>query len=99
MSLKLKIKHIWNHLLLQLSLILFAFYLTIGCLFLFTDNWIDFVPVGRNIIGGILVIFGCIRFYNSYRRYRTKHEKILALKKEKLHLEEVIEESKHVQIK
>ena len=95
MSLKLKIRHIWNHFLLQLSFLLLAFYLIIGFMFLFSDNWIDMVPKGREIIGWSLVAFGSLRFYISYRRYKTKHDKLLELKKEK----KLLEESQHAEVK
>ncbi len=99
MSLKLRIRYIWNHVLFQLSFVLFAFYLTIGSLFLFSNTWIDFIPVGREIIGSTLVLFGCLRFYIAYRRYKTKHDKIQQLKKEKKVLEEkLLEESIHEKV-
>lgn len=94
MSLKLKIKHLWNSLLLQLSFILLAFYLTVGALFLFSNIWADIVPKGREIIGSSLIVFGCLRFYLAYRRYKTKHEKLQALKKAK----KLLEESQHVNV-
>ncbi len=93
MSLRLKIKHLWNKLLLQLSLFVLAFYLTIGFLFLFSDMWIDIVPKGREIIGSSLVVFGSLRFYIAYRRYKTKHEKIHALR---MAHKKLLEESQNV---
>lgn len=96
MSLRLKIKHIWNSILLQLSFFLLAFYLTVGALFLFSDIWADIVPKGREIIGTSLIIFACLRFYIAYRRYKTKHEKIQALKLAKKKLSE--ESQQHVNI-
>ena len=41
-------------------------------MFLFTDTWIDLLPKGRSIIGIVLVLFGSLRFYISYRRYINK---------------------------
>lgn len=95
MSLRLKIKHIWNSLLLQLSFFLLVFYLTVGALFLFSDIWADIVPKGREIIGGALILFACLRFYTAYRRYKTKREKIQALKEAK---KKLLEESQHAKV-
>jgi hypothetical protein len=93
MTLKLKIKHHWNQILFILSFLLLAFYLIIGFLFLFSDTWIDFVPKGREIIGSSIAVFGCLRFYIAYRRFKTKHEKIYALRQAH---KKLLEESHHV---
>lgn len=98
MSLKLRIKHFWNHFRLQLGFMLFAFYLYIGWLFLFTDEWIDFVPEYRSVIGGVLVLFGCLRFYQSYSRYKTKSEKLAILKQAKKTLEETQQHHQHAEV-
>ena len=72
MSFRIRLKYSWNRLRFYLSFLLFAFYLTIGVLFLFTDTWIDLLPKGRSIIGIVLVLFGSLRFYIYYRRYINK---------------------------
>ncbi len=72
MSFRIKLKYSWNRLRFYLSFLLFAFYITIGVLFLFTDTWIDLLPKGRSVIGIVLVLFGCLRFYIAYRRYINK---------------------------
>lgn len=72
MSFKLKLKHSWNRLRFYLSFLLFAFYLTIGFMFLFTDTWIDLLPKGRSVVGIVLIFFGTLRFYIAYRRYINK---------------------------
>ena len=72
MSFKIKLKYSWNRLRFYLSFLLFAFYLTIGIMFLFTDTWIDLMPKGRSIIGIVLILFGALRFYIAYRRYINK---------------------------
>lgn len=66
----------WNKLRFFLSFLLLAFYLVIGCLFLFTNQWIDLLPKGRVITGIILTLFGILRFYVAYRRYTNKQIKI-----------------------
>lgn len=81
MTKKIKIKHGWNKLRFYLSFLLLTFYLIVGGIFLYTNVWIDFFPKGRAIIGGILILFGALRFYVAYRRYANKHSKIKALKK------------------
>lgn len=76
MSFRIKLKYSWNKLRFYLSFLLFAFYLTIGVMFLFTDTWIDLLPKGRGIIGSVLILFGALRFYVAYRRYINKVMKI-----------------------
>lgn len=76
MSFRIKLKYSWNRLRFYLSFLLFAFYLTIGILFLFTDTWVDLLPQGRAIIGIVLILFGALRFYVAYRRYINKLIKI-----------------------
>lgn len=72
MSFRIKLKYSWNKLRFYLSFLLFAFYLTIGIMFLFTDTWVDLMPKGRSIIGIVLILFGALRFYVAYRRYINK---------------------------
>lgn len=72
MSFRIKLKYSWNRLRFYLSFLLLGFYLTIGCMFLFTDTWIDLLPKGRSIIGIVLILFGSLRFYIAYRRYINK---------------------------
>lgn len=72
MSFRIKLKYSWNRLRFYLSFLLFAFYLTIGIIFLFTDTWVDLMPKGRSIIGIVLILFGALRFYIAYRRYINK---------------------------
>ncbi|MBA3705474.1 MAG: hypothetical protein H0W84_06110 [Bacteroidetes bacterium] len=80
MSFKIIIKHNWNKLRLYLSFLLLAFYLTLAFLFLFSDTWVDLIPKGRVIIGLVFLLFGSLRFYVAYHRYKNKHIKIKALK-------------------
>ena len=94
MSIRFRIKQIWNGLLFQLSFFLLAFYLIMGLLFLFSDIWADIVPKRRDIIGITLLVFGSLRFYVAYRRYKIKHEKLQDLKKAK----KTLEESHHVEV-
>jgi len=63
---------------------LLSFYLTVAILFLFTDMWKDLIPAGRGLIGLILLLFGVFRFYIAYRRFRTKKERIQAIKSFKI---------------
>ena len=72
-----KIKHIWNKILLYLSFLLFAFYLIIGLLLLFTETWSNFLEKGRILIGLAFILFGVLRLYVAYRRYKSKHKKII----------------------
>lgn len=76
MSTKILIKHGWNKTRYYLSFVLFAFYMAIGCMFLFSNIWSDFFPKGRAIIGIILILFSVMRFYIAYRRYINKHQRI-----------------------
>lgn len=80
-----KIKNIWNKILLYLSFLLFAFYLIIGLLLLFTETWSNFLEKGRIIIGLAFILFGVLRLYIAYRRYKSKQKKIISqtLAKEK----------------
>jgi uncharacterized membrane protein YidH (DUF202 family) len=86
-----KIKHVWNKIRLYLSFLLFAFYLVIGFLLLFSDIWSNFLIKGREIIGLALVLFGVLRFYIAYRRYKNKHKhiKIQFIKKKKQLIKEL----------
>ena len=88
MSVKIILKNLWNKLLLQFSLALFAFYLVIGFLFLFSDVWIEIIPDNRDVVGYILVGFGIVRFYISYSRYKKKHLKIQVLKEEQKNIQD-----------
>lgn len=88
MSIKVTIHHIWNKLRLYLSFLLLFFYLIVGFLFLFSDIWVNILPKGREIVGGILVLFGILRFYIAYGRYKNKHLKIQELKEHKKKLKE-----------
>lgn len=96
MNFKITIKHIWNKLRLYLSVLLFVFYLVIGILFLFTETWIGFLPEGRTLIGTVLILFGVLRLYISYRRYKNKHKHIKSLSsiKEKKQVREETENVK-----
>lgn len=76
MNFKIILKNIWNKLRLYLSFLLFAFYLTIGILFLFTDTWSDFLPEGKEIVGLVLILFGILRLYVAFKRYQNKHKHI-----------------------
>ncbi len=76
MSFRIKLKYSWNKPRFYLSFLLFAFYLAIGIMFLFTDTWIDLMPKGRSIIGIVLILFGALRFYIAYRRYINKSIRI-----------------------
>ena len=76
MNFKITLKNIWNKLRLYLSFLLFAFYLTIGILFLFTDTWSDFLPEGKEIVGLVLILFGILRLYVAFKRYQNKHKHI-----------------------
>lgn len=84
MNKKIKFKTKMNKLRYYLSYMLFAFYLVIGSVFLFSDVWADFLPSGRYLTGIILILFGVLRFYISYKRYLRKNILIqdLVVKKE-----------------
>lgn len=84
MSVMVKVKHFWNKVRYQLSFVLLAFYLTIGCLFMFSDLWINIIPSGRNVIGFGLVTFAVLRFYVSLTRYQSTHRKIRKKSKQAL---------------
>jgi hypothetical protein len=92
MTFHIKVKHGWNGLRFYISFLLLAFYLVVGFLFLFTDMWIDLIPQGRLLIGILLMLFGAVRFYIAYRRYKKKQVVIDALRKEK----KLREETKNV---
>ena len=79
MGFRIKLKHYWNKLRLYLSFLLLAFYLTMGYLFLFTNTWIDFLRNGRVIVGIVLLLFGALRFYVAYFRYKKKHTRITSI--------------------
>jgi hypothetical protein len=81
----IKSRFVWNKLRFYFSFPLLAFYLAVGGVFLFTDQWADLLPKGRYITGIILTLFGILRFYIAYRRYANKQRKI----KEKLLKENV----------
>lgn len=83
MNLRVIIVTIWNQLRLYLSFLLLVFYLIIGFLFLFSDIWAGILPKGREVVGGILVLFAGLRFYVAYRRYKRKLLRIQILKEER----------------
>jgi cytochrome c biogenesis protein CcdA len=68
--------HNWNKLRFYFSFLLLAFYLVVGGLFLFTNQWADLLPKGRYITGIILTLFGILRFYIAYKRYANRQLKI-----------------------
>ena len=70
------VKHVWNKIRWYLSFLLFAFYLVIGSLLLFTDTWSNILNKGREIVGLALILYSVLRFYIAYRRYRRKHKHI-----------------------
>lgn len=83
MSKKIKIMKAWNSVRFYFTFLLLAFYFTISFLFLFTNAWIGFIPKGRVIIGLFLFVFGVVRFYVAYRRYKQKQLSIQFLKEKK----------------
>ncbi len=83
MTTKILIKHGWNKTRYYLSFVLFAFYIVVGGMFIFSDIWADLLPKGRVLVGIILILFGLLRFYIAYRRYVKKHERIQELKAKK----------------
>jgi cytochrome c biogenesis protein CcdA len=76
MTKRLKRKYTWNRIRFYLGILLLLFYLVIGCLFLFSDTWSDMLPRSRYIIGIVLILFGLLRFYVSYRRFVNKKLRI-----------------------
>jgi cytochrome c biogenesis protein CcdA len=72
----IKSRYVWNKLRFYFSFLLLAFYLVVGGVFLFTNQWADLLPKGRYITGIILTLFGILRFYIAYRRYANKRVKI-----------------------
>lgn len=76
MSQKIKIKKGWNVFRYCISFLLLTFYLTIALLFLFTNVWGDLITDYRKTIGLILLGFAALRFYVSFRRYKSKHRKL-----------------------
>lgn len=80
MSRMIKIRAFLNRARFYFSFLLLAFYLVVGFLFLFTEVWSDLLPKARFTIGIILVLFGVLRFYVSYRRFSGKKNKIELLK-------------------
>lgn len=89
-----KIKHFWNKIRWYLSFLLFAFYLIIGFLLLFSDTWSSILIKGREIVGIALILYSILRFYIAYKRYKRKHKhlKIQFIKKKK----QLIKESQNV---
>lgn len=83
MNKKLKIMKAWNHARFYFTFLLLAFYFTISFLFLFTNTWIGFIPKGRGLIGLFLLVFGIVRFYVAYRRYKQKQIAIQSLKEKR----------------
>ena len=79
MSKKFKLKTSMNKLRFYLSFLLLGFYLTVGCIFIFSDVWADLLPSGRYVTGIILILFGVLRFYVSYKRYQNKNLHIIQL--------------------
>lgn len=69
MGFKIKLRKGWSRLRFYLSFLLLAFYITLGCFLIFTDEWHSMLPKGRLWVGIALIIFGCLRFYVAYRRY------------------------------
>ncbi|MBA3970547.1 MAG: hypothetical protein H0X46_00055 [Bacteroidetes bacterium] len=69
MAFKVKLKKSWNRLRFYLSFLLLAFYTTLGCFVIFTDEWSSMLPKGRTPVGIALILFGFLRFYIAYRRY------------------------------
>lgn len=65
-------KMTYNRIRFYLSFLLLGFYLVVGILFLFTEIWADLLPQGRFVIGIVLILFGSVRFYIAYRRYKNK---------------------------
>ncbi len=76
MSKKIKIKRIINKTRFSFTILVFAFYLVVGFLFLFTDLWSDLIPKARITIGLILIFFGLLRVFIAYYRYKNKNQKI-----------------------
>lgn len=66
----------WNAARFYLSFFLLGFYLSIASVFLFTNYWENFLPKKRYIIGIILALYGTIRFFIAYIRYKKKKKKI-----------------------
>lgn len=83
MTFKVILHIVWNKLRLYLNFLLLAFYLVVGCLFLFSDIWVNILPEGREIVGAVLVAFAALRFYVAYRRYKRKQDKIQILKQQR----------------
>ena len=96
MSTKISLKNSWNKLRFYFSFLLFAFYLVIAFLFLFSDIWADMIPKGRGLVGLILLLFGSFRFYVAYRRYKNKDTAIQNLQQAKQ--EKTIETQQHVTV-
>lgn len=83
MNFKVILHIVWNKLRLYLSFFLLAFYLIVGCLFLFSDIWVNILPEGREIVGAVLLAFATLRFFVAYRRYKHKQDKIRLLKEQR----------------
>jgi TRAP-type C4-dicarboxylate transport system permease small subunit len=69
MAFKGKLRKGWSRLRFYLSFLLLAFYISLGCMLIFTDEWSTMLPKARIWVGIILILFGCLRFYIAYRRY------------------------------
>ncbi len=76
MSLTNKTKEQVNNVRFYFTFTLWLLYLFFGILFLFTNVWKELIPEGRTTIGTILFLFGMLRFFVAYRRYKNKKMKI-----------------------
>lgn len=56
------------------SLIMIALYFIIGLLFLFSDIVIDTFPAYREVIGGILLLYGVFRLYSIVKRRNRRND-------------------------
>jgi hypothetical protein len=72
MSTSIKIKHSINHIRFYTSIIVFAFYLVVASLFIFSNTWVDLIPKGRGMIALVLFLFGSFRFFIAFRRFNNK---------------------------
>ena len=57
---------------------------------MFTETWSNFLEKGRVLVGLAFVLFGALRLYIAYRRYKSKHKKIIiqSVKKENKSIKE-----------
>jgi type VI protein secretion system component VasK len=47
---------------------------SLGCVFLFTDVWIEDFPNNRPIAGALFVAYGLYRAYMGWRRYKATQQ-------------------------